>query len=44
MNRELLLREIVNNVRNYEYHNHRRSMLGGKLERMSPAGPDPEHH
>ena len=23
MNRELLLREIINNVRNFEYHNHR---------------------
>lgn len=43
---ELLLRDLVNNLRNGgEYYRHKRSMLqGGKLERMSPAGPDPQHH
>ncbi|KAG4960747.1 hypothetical protein JHK87_037380 [Glycine soja] len=43
INSELLLREIVSNVRVREYH-HKRSMLGGRLERLSPAGPDPQHH
>ena len=42
INSELLLREIVSNVRVREYH--QRSMLGGRLERLSPAGPDPQHH
>ena len=44
MNRELRFGEIINNVRKFEYHNHERSMLGRMLKRMSPAGPDPEHH
>nr|KYP59254.1 hypothetical protein KK1_014686 [Cajanus cajan] len=37
------LRELINNVRNDEWHQ-KRSMLGGRLERVSPAGPDPQHH
>ncbi|RDX98936.1 CLAVATA3/ESR (CLE)-related protein 6, partial [Mucuna pruriens] len=44
INSELLLRHIVSNVRNREYHHHKRSMLEGRLERLSPAGPDPQHH
>ena len=42
-NDELLLREITINIRKCKY-NHKRSMLGGKLGRPSPAGPDPGHH
>nr|AFK37650.1 unknown [Lotus japonicus] len=38
---ELLLRDIINNARN---SHHERSMLAGKLDRVSPAGPDPQHH
>ncbi|KAJ1441690.1 hypothetical protein SESBI_01319 [Sesbania bispinosa] len=43
---EMLLRDIVNKLRNSEYLHQKRSMLGGKLdlERTSPAGPDPQHH
>lgn len=37
------LRELINNVRNGQWHG-KRSMLGGRLERVSPAGPDPDHH
>ncbi|XP_014493726.1 uncharacterized protein LOC106756006 [Vigna radiata var. radiata] len=37
------LREVINNVRNGKWHG-KRSMLGGRLERISPAGPDPDHH
>ncbi|KAG2396753.1 uncharacterized protein HKW66_Vig0230280 [Vigna angularis] len=37
------LREVINNVRNGKWHG-KRSMLGGRLERVSPAGPDPDHH
>ncbi|CAJ1978508.1 unnamed protein product [Sphenostylis stenocarpa] len=40
---KLGLRELINNVRNGEWHQ-KRSMLGGRLERVSPAGPDPQHH
>ncbi|KAK7324541.1 hypothetical protein VNO77_28180 [Canavalia gladiata] len=43
INSELLLRDIVNKVRNSEYHR-KRSMMEGRLERLSPAGPDPQHH
>ncbi|KAL2331375.1 hypothetical protein Fmac_018956 [Flemingia macrophylla] len=42
-NSELLLRDMVNNVR-IRGHNNKRSMLGERLERLSPAGPDPQHH
>ncbi|QCD86358.1 hypothetical protein DEO72_LG3g879 [Vigna unguiculata] len=43
INGKLGLRELINNVRNGEWHQ-KRSMLGGRLERVSPAGPDPQHH
>jgi len=43
INGKVGLRELMNNVRNGERHQ-KRSMLGGKLERVSPAGPDPQHH
>jgi len=43
INGKVGLRELINNVRNGEWHQ-KRSMLGGKLERVSPAGPDPQHH
>ena len=42
-NSKLGLRELINNVRNSEW-NQKRSMLGGRIERVSPAGPDPQHH
>ncbi|KAK7401782.1 hypothetical protein VNO78_13548 [Psophocarpus tetragonolobus] len=44
INSELFLRDIVNNVRKSEYHHHKRSMLGERLQRLAPAGPDPQHH
>lgn len=40
---KLRLRELINNVQNSEWHR-KRSMLGGRLERVSPEGPDPQHH
>ncbi|KAK7335094.1 hypothetical protein VNO80_26865 [Phaseolus coccineus] len=43
INTELLLRDLVINLGVREYQ-HRRSMQGGRLERLSPAGPDPQHH
>jgi len=43
INTELLLRDLVMNLGVREYQ-HRRSMQGGRLERLSPAGPDPQHH
>ncbi|KAG5020277.1 hypothetical protein AAZX31_06G216300 [Glycine max] len=44
INRKLGLRELINNVRNGDEWHQKRSMLGGRLERVSPAGPDPQHH
>ncbi|KAF7822653.1 CLAVATA3/ESR (CLE)-related protein 5-like [Senna tora] len=46
INSEALLRELVKDVRKSENFQHKRSMLSGnqKLERVSPAGPDPQHH
>ncbi|KAL9298003.1 hypothetical protein ACSQ67_023899 [Phaseolus vulgaris] len=43
INSKFGLRELMNNVRNGKWHV-KRSMLGGRLERVSPAGPDPDHH
>ncbi|KAJ1377794.1 hypothetical protein SESBI_48523 [Sesbania bispinosa] len=43
INSKLGLRELINNVRNREWHQ-KRSMLGGTLERVSTAGPDAHHH
>lgn len=43
VNSKFGLREMINSVRNSEWHP-KRSMLGGRLERVSPAGPDPQHH
>ncbi|KAJ1377792.1 hypothetical protein SESBI_48521 [Sesbania bispinosa] len=43
INSKLGLRELINNVRNREWHQ-KRSMLGGTLERVSPTGPDAHHH
>ncbi|XP_047148187.1 CLAVATA3/ESR (CLE)-related protein 53-like [Vigna umbellata] len=43
INTELLLRDLVKNSKVRE-HQQKRSMLGAKLERLSPAGPDPQHH
>lgn len=42
---ELLLRDMIKNIVriNSEYI-HKRSMLGGQLERVAPAGPDSQHH
>ncbi|KAG4980769.1 hypothetical protein JHK82_034016 [Glycine max] len=40
INRKLGLRELINNVRNGGEWHQKRSMLGGRLERVSPAGPD----
>jgi len=43
INTELLLRDLVVTLRIREYE-HRRSMQEARLERLSPAGPDPQHH
>lgn len=43
-NRQLHLRELINNIRNSESHHRERSMLGARLERVSPQGPDSQHH
>lgn len=43
-NRELRFRELINNIRNNESHHRERSMLGARLERVSPQGPDSQHH
>ncbi|KAL2326783.1 hypothetical protein Fmac_020210 [Flemingia macrophylla] len=43
INNKFGLRELINNVRSGKWHG-KRSMLGGRLERVSPAGPDPDHH
>ncbi|TKY66448.1 hypothetical protein E2542_SST09320 [Spatholobus suberectus] len=43
INSKFGLRELIYNVRNGKWHG-KRSMLGGRLERVSPAGPDPDHH
>nr|KYP51388.1 hypothetical protein KK1_026821 [Cajanus cajan] len=43
INSEQLLRDMVINVRIRELHN-KRSMFEGRLQRLSPAGPDPQHH
>ncbi|KAJ1377789.1 hypothetical protein SESBI_48518 [Sesbania bispinosa] len=42
-NLELRLRELINNMRNSESHT-KRSMLGARVERVSPEGPDSQHH
>lgn len=48
INSELLLRELTKNLgkSEYKYDLPKRSMLAGngKLKRISPAGPDPQHH
>ncbi|KAK7405311.1 hypothetical protein VNO78_06526 [Psophocarpus tetragonolobus] len=45
INSKFSLREVINNVRSGKWHG-KRSMLagGGRLQRVSPAGPDPDHH
>ncbi|KAK7257172.1 hypothetical protein RIF29_30951 [Crotalaria pallida] len=43
VNRELRLRELIDNVRNNETPR-KRTMLGARLERVSPEGPDSQHH
>jgi hypothetical protein len=43
VNRKLELREVINVVRNSEWLR-KRAMLGGKPERVSPGGPDSQHH
>ncbi|CAJ1978507.1 unnamed protein product [Sphenostylis stenocarpa] len=40
---EVGLGELMKNVGKSEWHQ-KRSMLGGRVERASPAGPDPQHH
>lgn len=39
VNSKIGLREVINSVRQQK-----RSMLGGKPERVSPGGPDSQHH
>ncbi|KAE9592882.1 hypothetical protein Lal_00028692 [Lupinus albus] len=41
---KLGLSEFINNVRNSREWLSKRSMLGGRLDRVSPAGPDGQHH
>ncbi|RDX72924.1 hypothetical protein CR513_47531, partial [Mucuna pruriens] len=43
INSKFGLHELINNVRNGKWHG-KRAMLGGRLKRVSPAGPDPDHH
>ncbi|KAK7342760.1 hypothetical protein VNO80_25716 [Phaseolus coccineus] len=43
INSKFELRELINNVRNGKWHV-KRSMLGTRFDRVSPAGPDPDHH
>ncbi|OIW08224.1 hypothetical protein TanjilG_15185 [Lupinus angustifolius] len=43
INREVRLRELINNVRNNKSYG-KRSMLGARLDRVSPEGPDSQHH
>lgn len=43
INSKVGLRELINNVRNGKWHG-KRSMPGERVERVSPAGPDPDHH
>jgi hypothetical protein len=43
VNRKLGLHEVINNVRNTEWLR-KRALLGGKPERVSPGGPDSQHH
>ncbi|KAK7313119.1 hypothetical protein VNO77_37546 [Canavalia gladiata] len=40
---KLGLHKLINTIQNRE-GNQKRSLLGGRLERVSPAGPDPQHH
>lgn len=37
------LREVINDVKNSEWLR-KRAMLGGRPERVSPGGPDAQHH
>ncbi|CAL0328872.1 unnamed protein product [Lupinus luteus] len=41
---KLGLSEFINNVRNIKEWHTKRSMLGARLDRVSPAGPDAQHH
>ncbi|CAL0328873.1 unnamed protein product [Lupinus luteus] len=43
VNNELGMRELINNIRNTKSQR-KRSMLGARLERVSPEGPDSQHH
>jgi len=43
MNSKFGLREVINDVRNSEWLR-KRALLGGKPERVSPGGPDAQHH
>lgn len=43
-NSEFLLRELINKMQNSERSHKKRSMLGSRLERVSPEGPDSQHH
>ena len=40
---KLGLRELIKNVWNSEWHQ-KRPLLGGRLETVSPARTDPQHH
>ncbi|CAL0333732.1 unnamed protein product [Lupinus luteus] len=44
INSKLGLSEFINNVRNSKEWPSKRSMLSGRLDRVSPAGPDGQHH
>ncbi|KAE9617030.1 hypothetical protein Lalb_Chr03g0031061 [Lupinus albus] len=43
INLEIRLRELINNVRNNKSRG-KRSMLDARLDRVSPRGPDSQHH
>ncbi|RYR50655.1 hypothetical protein Ahy_A07g037284 [Arachis hypogaea] len=45
INSEVHLHDMLNNARrSIEYHKKRLMLAGDKVMRVSPAGPDPQHH
>ncbi|XP_050220268.1 CLAVATA3/ESR (CLE)-related protein 5-like [Mercurialis annua] len=40
----VILRELGYDDSRLEYYNHRRWLQGAEPDRVSPGGPDPQHH